>query len=327
MKLAIVGCGLAVRWLHLPALEKLQDSITVTSLLSRTRASAEGVAELLAVQRPDCTPRVFDTLGELLAEGDFNAVLLSLPTEHNLFYIEAFLLRKIPVICEKPIALHVAQGKEILALVKKYGNLLYIAENYRHLPELHKTKKLIDSGVIGNARVLLWNSWNCIKSDEGYGATEWRANSKHVGGYLSDGGVHHVAGIRVLMGNISDVKGFGFQQAEYTGNLDTFSGTLQFKSGAIGNYSGTYALTEGGDLYMVRGTKGYITFSHTDVDVYTGVDGATHVHYDIEPSMGYYEEFVDFVKFVDGIDSGLGAPQEALEDLRVIEQLVSSFSA
>ncbi len=321
MKLAIVGCGLAVQWLHLPALEKLNSNYSVTALLSRTRRSAEHIASLLPND-----PVIFERLEDLLDEGDFDAVLLSLPTEHNLFYIETFLAKNIPVICEKPIALNTAQGKDVLSIVEKYGNLLYIAENYRHMPQLHKAKELIQAGAIGDPKVIVWSQWGCVQPDEGYGATAWRANPKHVGGYLSDGGVHHMAGIRLLMGEVSSIKGYGFQQLPHTGSTDTYSATLQFDSGAIGSYYGTYGLTGGGDLCMVRGTQGYLTIENEKVTVHTGIQGEVSTVHAVEPSMGYYEEFLDFFHFCEGIDSLLGSPHAALEDLRAIEEMVTSFS-
>ncbi len=320
MKLAIVGCGLAVRWLHLPALEKLSNQYTVTSLLSRTRKSAETVAQLLPND-----PVIFERLEDLLSQGDFDAVLLSLPTEHNISYIETFLSRGIPVICEKPIALDIAQGEEVLSLVENYGNLLYIAENYRHMPQIHKAKELISTGIIGDPKVIVWSQWGCVQPNEGYGATEWRANPKHVGGYLSDGGVHHMAGIRFLMGEVSHIRGYGFQQLPHTGSADTYSAALQFESGAIGSYYGTYGLTGGGDLCMVRGTQGYVTLENDKVTVYSGVAGDVSKVYPVESSMGYYEEFLDFFHFCEGKESTLGSPYEALADLRAIEDMVSSF--
>ncbi len=327
MKLAIVGCGLAVKNLHLPAIKRLLLDIKITALLSRTPASAYAVEEMLYDQNPHAfPPQVFGTLEDLLAKGEFDAVLLSLPTEHNLFYIEAFLSRNIPVICEKPIALNVEQGKQVIGLVEKYGNLLYIAENYRHLPELHKARELIyEEEAIGEPKVLIWNQWGCVSPTEGYGATEWRVHPKHVGGYLSDGGVHHVAAMRLLLGEITQVKGFGFQQLEHTGAVDTYSASIQFASGAIGSYAGTYALTDGGNLCMVRGTEGYITITSDKVYFSRGLAEGKPGEFWVVPSMGYYEEFLDFLNFVEGKDSGLGSPYEALEDLRVIEQLVGSL--
>lgn len=324
MRLAIIGCGIAVRDLHLPAIKELTKEYTVTALLSRTAASALRVANHIK-EFQDKAPLVYENLEQLLEEKPFDAVLLSLPTEHNISYVETLLQRGIPIICEKPIALDVAQGEAVLRLVEQYGDLLYIAENYRHMPELHRAKEIIESGVIGDPKVMTWSQWGCINPEQGYGATKWRMNPKHIGGYLSDGGVHHVAAMRLLMGDISYIQGVGFQNMKHTGAVDTYSATLAFNSGAIGTYSGSYALTGGANLCMVRGTKGYLIVTKEGIEVYTGIDGTEQSHIDITPSMGYYEEFLDFYHFCNGTNSGLGSPQEALEDLRVIQHMVESM--
>ena len=47
MKLGIIGCGIIMQEVHLPALKKLNDRIKVVALCNRSKPKAEKTAELL----------------------------------------------------------------------------------------------------------------------------------------------------------------------------------------------------------------------------------------------------------------------------------------
>ncbi|MEZ4555900.1 MAG: Gfo/Idh/MocA family oxidoreductase [Caldilineaceae bacterium] len=61
-------------------------------------------------------------------------------------------------------------------------------------------------------------------------------------GLVLDGGVHHMAVLRLLMGEISHVAAMTQQLAPDLPPLDTMTATLRFADGAQGVYTVSYAL-------------------------------------------------------------------------------------
>ena len=58
------------------------------------------------------------------------------------------------IFCEKPLAMNLAQAKEMYELAEKKGITHYINHNYRRCPAVRLAKKLIDEGKIG--RIFHW---------------------------------------------------------------------------------------------------------------------------------------------------------------------------
>jgi len=73
IKLGIVGCGIAVKELHYPALMEIQELFKIEGVTSRTRESADACAELFKTESY--------TYEELLSRVD--AVDIAVPTHLN----------------------------------------------------------------------------------------------------------------------------------------------------------------------------------------------------------------------------------------------------
>ena len=102
------------------------------------------------------------------------------------------------ILLEKPIALTVGEGEEIVALAQRSGVTLMVAENYRFLPPVAKAKQLVDAGAIGTPLTIR------IKSNPGSracawevpaGAQAWRQDRAQAGGgpLVFDDGHHKFA--------------------------------------------------------------------------------------------------------------------------------------
>ena len=95
-----------------------------------------------------------------------------------------------------------------------------------------------------------------------YFETPWRKQPTHQGGFLLDGGVHFVAGLRLMLGKdpLVSVSANTAQLQPHLPPVDTIAATARTKSGAVGTISlsfGTTASNEGTEI-MVGCEEGWV---------------------------------------------------------------------
>ncbi len=110
------------------------------------------------------------------------------------------------VMCEKPMAMSVAEAESMLAAAKESGVVTMVSYNYRHTPALQMAKRLIEQGRIGN-----------ILTFRGYYLQDWGADpdrplswrfskAKAGSGTLGDIGTHVIDAARLLIGEVESVN-------------------------------------------------------------------------------------------------------------------------
>lgn len=130
----------------------------------------------------------FDSYEALAKSGEVDAVYIGTPHamhhEHTLLCLE----NKVPVLCEKPLAMNMNQVKEMIQSSKENNTFLMEAMWTRFLPTTLKVKEIIDQGIIGEVLG--------IKADFGFDAPfnpEHRLfNPALGGGALLDIGIYPV---------------------------------------------------------------------------------------------------------------------------------------
>src|SRR6056297_3784434 len=315
IKLGIVGCGIAAKKLHLPPLKELNEKFEITSLHNRTRIKAELLADEIVGH-----PIIFDSFEKMLDEGELDAIDLALPTVMNQAFIFKAVDKKIPIICEKPISHNTQSAEEIIKYVEKNNGHLYIAENFRHIKVFSKIRELISSGVIGMPVSFIWNEFAGLTPENQYVNTTWRSNPEHIGGFLSDGGVHHIAGMKEIFGPIIDAKGKTKKITDYLGSDDNLYAILEFKNGVIGVYNASYSTAWGPSQHQIIGSNGTILWDHEKIYVITK-DAKEIIKREKEED--YKLEFEDFYKsLTEGIIGMKGSPKAALDDLQIIEKII-----
>ena len=314
-KLGIVGCGIAARELHLPALKQLKDQFEISALYNRTKEKAEALSKKI-----DGHQIIYDSYEKMLEDGQIHAVDLALPTAANKEFIFKAIDKKIPVICEKPLSTDVETAKEILDYVNQKNGLLYIAENFRHIKVFQKIKLMISEGVIGEPVSFIWNEFAGLTNENQYVNTSWRRHPEHIGGFLSDGGVHHIAGMKAIFGPIKDAKGKTKRVTDYLGSDDNLYAILEFKSGVIGVYNASYSTAWGPSQHQIIGSNGTILWDQDKIYVISSNEKEIIKR---EKEEDYKLEFEDFYQsLTEGVLSKKGSPEEALNDLQIIEAII-----
>ena len=322
IRLGIIGTGLIVTAKHWPALSALQDRFRVVALANRSLVKAETLADAIAITT-GFRPATYGSYREMLAQERLEAVSLALPPVMNPEVAEAALAQGCHVLAEKPIAANLADAARMLPWPTFYGRVLMIAENYRYLTSHQRAADLIRRGVIGSPQIARWSYYNYLGPENPYYQTAWRQHPAHVGGYLSDGGVHHTAVLRLLLGDVETVFGQFAQLRPDLPPADTLSATLRFKNGAIGTYAVTYAMPGPRTALEVAGPLGVLMVSRYKVELWQG-DHLANSWDEPSPVDGSVAMYGDFAHSIRTGAPSLSSPQDGLEDLRLIAAIMRS---
>jgi D-xylose 1-dehydrogenase (NADP+, D-xylono-1,5-lactone-forming) len=198
------------------------DRVEVTAVASRDAARAEAYA------REHGIARAHGGYDALLADESVDAVYIPLPNSlHVEWSIRALEAGK-HVLCEKPLSRHPRDVERAFDAAERTGLVFTEAFMYRHNPQTARLKELVDSGEIGELRVIR-AAFSFAITDE----ANIRLSADLDGGALMDVGCYCVSGARLLAGEPKRVYGVSVEER----GVDTaFAGTLEFAGGVVAQF-------------------------------------------------------------------------------------------
>lgn len=112
--------------------------------------------------------RFTDSFEHVLKDPAIEAVVIATPAIQHYNMAKEALLSNKHVFVEKPLALHIEQGEELVKLAKEQGLTLMVGHILCYHPAIVKLKKLIDSGELGKIQYVYSNRLNIgkIRSEE-----------------------------------------------------------------------------------------------------------------------------------------------------------------
>lgn len=189
------------------------------AVASRSQSSADAYAHNWKI------PRAHGSYEALLADPEIDVVYNSLPNHlHAEWTIKALRAGK-HVLCEKPIALSLAEVDEMISASKETGKVLAEAFMYRHHAQTLKIKEIVDSGVIGRLQ-LIRGAFTFSLNREG----NFRQIKEMGGGSIWDVGCYPISYARMIVGE-EPVEVFGWQVEGPGGSDDSFIGQMRFENG------------------------------------------------------------------------------------------------
>ncbi|MBN2471582.1 MAG: Gfo/Idh/MocA family oxidoreductase [Anaerolineae bacterium] len=319
IRLGIIGAGLFARQVHVPALQALADRFEIAAVCSRTPESTGQLAALL-----DGPVDELHDIDALLAREDIDAVDVVLPIGLMPEVVERALAAGKHVISEKPAAPTVAEGQRLLELYAGHaGQVWMVAENYRYEAAFEQAAAVVASGDLGRVLLADWAIYVNMTEENQYYHTAWRRDGSFPGGFLMDGGVHHMAGLRLVLGEVAAVCAQVVQRREDLPPADTLAASLQLESGALVAYSVTYA--GGAPWYgplQVVGERGALRLLR-DGGVEVTIDGKTEV-LTVPGSGGVRGEFAAFADAVQRGAAHRNTPEQAVQDVALVEAMLHS---
>lgn len=322
VRLALVGAGTYARDAHIPSLLQLRDQFELVAIYSRTQETAATRAEQW-FSATGVQPSVFTNIEALLAQETIDAVDILLPISLLPEAIEKALSAGKHVVSEKPIAPTVSQAQTLVASHGAYpAQVWMVAENWRYESAYRLAAELVQQGEIGQPLTCHFVLHLPVTPESKYWHTPWRRNWQIEGGWLVDGGVHHVAAIRAVMGNIASVQASARLVREELAPLDTMSATLNFENGAVGSYVVSYAAPAFWPPHLhVVGERGSLRIKRGKVECF-GAEGLQT--YECSALDGVQNELAAFAGAVTEGTPHLNTPEEALHDLMAIEAMLDS---
>ncbi len=326
IQLGVIGTGLAFEELHAPALLGLQEQFEIVALCNRTAGRARSVAAWLA-QRTGHEPDVYTEIEDLLQRADVDAVDVAVPISLTAS-VAAQALQQNKHVLLKPIADNMQDGRDLIELAHKKHRVLAIGEQFRYLRKFQQVRELIESGLIGEVLLYRLNDLHYTYLEDKYPSTAWRREGNFTGGYLLDGGVHTVAGMRAMVGSaVVAVHGL---TATFNPQLsgpqnDTLLMNLQFANGIIGQVALGYGTVDHDARHpTVYGRNGTLALFDDHIELWrTGRDAPAET-IDLESGGdGFREEWLDFYNAVTSAGRTTQTalrfpPEEALTDLQII---------
>jgi predicted dehydrogenase len=195
IRLGIVGAGMiaTVEAGFLPGLSRMRDRVEVAAITSRSRQRAESVAQEWNI------PATFDSLDQMLAEANIDAVLNLTPIEAHFQTTMKALTAGKHVVTEKPLASSLVEADEICALAESRELLVLCAPADMLSPEWADARRLISDGAVGKVAFARLES-----SHGGPAAMAWPADPtwfyQQGAGPLLDMGVYGIDRITGLLG-------------------------------------------------------------------------------------------------------------------------------
>lgn len=157
------------------------------------------------------------------------------------------------VFVTKPIATTVAAGKRMIAACEEHGVILGVEHQTRREPALRKLKEVLESGELGDVRLVEANysTPNGLKVQAG----DWRCSDDECpGGALIQIGIHVIDTLHYLFGEVGRVFSWqdgGGLEVDIKGVTATL---LEFETGLRGYLGSTY-VTSFSHWIRVYGTK------------------------------------------------------------------------
>ena len=279
---------------------------------------------------------------EAARDDGIDAVAIVTPNHLHAPVATAFLNAGIHVICDKPLAVSLAQGEALAKLAGEKNRLFALTHTYSGYPMVRHARELVDAGEIGDVRVINveyaqdWLAKPIEVTGENRQAV-WRTDPKLAGraGCLGDIGTHayHLAAFVT-----------GMFPRELVAELHTFvegravddhiQAMLRYENGARGILWASQVASGAENALRLRvyGTKANIAFDQENPNelLFTPLGGATQrlTRARVDSAIarhatrlppghpeGYLEAFAQLYKDaalqIEAIDAGLPPPEES----------------
>ena len=238
LRFGIVGCGrIAPR--HVQGLLQVPGAqIVATADIRESRAAhmAEEVSkEHALLGRTRVEP--YTEYRRLLERSDIDVVNICTPSGlHPQMSIEAMEAGK-HVICEKPMALSVADADRMIEASRRTGKRLCIVLQNRYNAPMRDLRRVVDEGSLG--RLYLGSATVRWYRPQEYYEDDWHGTHAMDGGALMNQSIHHIDALQWIMGDVESLFASTATLAHQMEAEDVGVATLRFRSGALGVVEGS----------------------------------------------------------------------------------------
>lgn len=189
-RVGLMGCGAVAGYGHIPAIQET-DGLELYAIYDPNEETLARIQDRFGV---DCA---FSDVSDFFAS-DIEAVSITSPAPCHKQNVLDAARHKLPVLCEKPLAMDSGEAAEMIAAMDAAGVTLFTGFCYRFSPSALKIRELVRSRAIGDVRSLrLVYNWPMhgkyvIDSDGNRTIQKRREGRMLEGGPMVDCGAHQI---------------------------------------------------------------------------------------------------------------------------------------
>ena len=232
----------------IPAINAQPDS-RVVAVMSSSAERGKAYAEANGV------PRSYDDIHTLLNDPEVDIVYISTTNEKHKHQTLMCVEASKHVLCEKPLALNVADAREMVEACKNVGLVMGTNHHLRNAITHRTLRRLIGEGAIG--KPLAARMFHAVYLPPHLQG--WRINSPDAGaGVIMDITVHDADTLRfVLNSEVEEVTALSAQQGLGSGNIeDAVMGVMRFENGVLAQFHDAFTIAHTPTGFQIHGTEG-----------------------------------------------------------------------
>jgi predicted dehydrogenase len=197
LRAGLIGAGF-ISQQHIPAWQATPDAELV-AICDANRARAEERARQFGIST------IYEDVETMLTSEQLDCVdIATRPDSHKALAALAA-SKGVNVLCQKPLAATMAEGREIAGICARAGVRFMVLEMWRHLPAIKDLKQYLDEGLIGPVHMLRllghrrpMNREHPVNPDQPYFAEMPKL-------LVYEMMIHYIDGVRYLMGDVESV--------------------------------------------------------------------------------------------------------------------------
>lgn len=269
-------------------------------------------------------PKAYGSYEELINDSEVDIIYIATPHPFHKEWVIKSLEAGKAVLCEKPITVNALEAEEIFEAARKNNVFFMEAMWTRFLPVILKVKEWINSGAIGEVKML--------KADFGFRAdiySEGRLfNAELAGGALLDVGIYTVSLAYTIFGK-NPTEIISTAHIGETGVDEQGVSVFKYDKGELAVLESAIRTTTPNEAYIL-GTKGSIKipqFWCGKSAILSTDDGESLVYEDNRTSIGYNFEAEEVMKCLSkGVkESSTMSLEESLEIMKTMDTIRSQY--
>jgi predicted dehydrogenase len=315
LRLGVVGCGAIAREAHLPVM--IDDPrVEVAALCDRDRGNAT-----LAAREKGLDCAIVADVAELA--GRIDAAIVAVPPRFHAPIAIQLMEMGIDVLCEKPLAITVEDGRRMEEAARRTGRVLAVALMMRFFPHNRWLADLVGDGEIGEVLEVIVEDgapldWPMMSN----GYFDRKATG---GGVLFDTGVHYLDRVLWLFG---DLDSLGCEDDSFGGfeSNSRLTGELRIGGRPVPtrmDFSWSHRLRRGITVVGTRGTLEAPTSNPTMLTMHRTTPRRLEMQIRCadqwDARSHYREQLTDFIQAIRERREPFVTAASALRSLAVIE--------
>ncbi|MDC3418034.1 Gfo/Idh/MocA family protein [Aquibacillus salsiterrae] len=249
LKVVVVGLG-KIGQRHLDNWEQI-DGCEIVGLVSRNQYQLDRFGKKYQAKTG------FELKG-LLNRIDADVVDICLPTYLHFTNVKAAAEAKVNIICEKPLALHVKEAREMIHICQQNQVQLYVGQTLRFFPAYAEAHNQVKNGAIGNPGVVRLSRGTAYPGEK----SSWYGDASKSGGVILDLGVHDFDWLIWTFGDVERVMARHIQKRLDSENEWEYSlVTLRMANGTIAHVELSWAKQGLETSFEIAGDKGMLVNS------------------------------------------------------------------